>query len=170
VRKVELLAKSHDRDGFDCGSEALNLFLKKTARQHAARGISRTFVLVEEDASETQPILGFFSLNLCQIKSESLSAGEAKKLPRDVSGIRLGRLAAAKDYQRQGIGKTLLVAAMRKFIEIFNTAGGIGLFVDAKDQDAKRYYEQFGFVSLPLNELEMFLPVKTIQEAVTPHS
>jgi hypothetical protein len=33
----------------------------------------------------------------------------------------------------------LLVAAMEKFIEIFNTAGGIGLFVDAKDQDAKRY-------------------------------
>jgi hypothetical protein len=30
---------------------------------------------------------------------------------------------------------------MRKFIGIFNTAGGIGLFVDAKDQEAKRYYE-----------------------------
>ena len=168
MRKIELLAKSHDRDGFDCGSEPLNLFLKQTARQHAARGISRTFVLVEEDASEPKPILGFFSLNLCQIKSESLSAEEAKKLPRDVSGIRLGRLAVAKEYQRQRIGKTLLVAAMGKFIEIFNTAGGIGLFVDAKDQDAKRYYEQFGFVSLPSNELELFLPVKTIQDALTP--
>jgi len=54
---------------------------------------------------------------------------------------------------------------MQKFMEIFDTAGGIGLFVDAKDQEAKRYYEQFGFVSLPSNELELFLPVKTIQEA-----
>jgi ribosomal protein S18 acetylase RimI-like enzyme len=167
VRKIELLAKSHDRDGFDCESEPLNLFLKQTARQHAARGISRTFVLVEEGGSEPKPILGFFSLNLCQIKSESLSAEEAKKLPRDVSGIRLGRLAIARAYQRQGIGKVLLVAAMGKFIEIFNTAGGIGLFVDAKDHDAKRYYEKFGFVSLPSNELELFLPVKTIQEALT---
>ena len=144
----------------------MNLFLKQTARQHAARGISRTFVLVEEAASEPKPILGFFSLNLCQLKSESLSAEEAKKLPRDVSGIRLGRLAVAREYQRQGIGKTLLVAAMGKFIEIFNTAGGIGLFVDAKDQEAGRYYEQFGFVPLPSNELELFLPVKTIQEAL----
>jgi len=168
VRKVELLAKSHDRDGFDCGSEPLNLFLKHTARQHAARGISRTFVLVEESSSEPKPILGFFSLNLCQIKSESLSAEEAKKLPRDVSGIRLGRLAVAKQYQRQGVGKTLLIAAMGKFMEIFNMAGGIGLFVDAKDQDAKHYYEQFGFIPLPSNELELFLPVKTIQEALTP--
>jgi hypothetical protein len=63
----------------------------------------------------------------------------------------------------------LLAAAMEKFMEIFNSAGGIGLFVDAKDQDAKRYYEQFGFVSLPANELEMFLPVKTIQEALASH-
>ena len=166
MRNIEPLAKSHDRDGFDCGSEPLNLFLKQTARQHAVRGISRTFVLVEEGASERKPILGFFSLNLCQMKAESLSEEEAKRLPRDVSGVRLGRLAVARDYQRQGIGKTLLVAAMGKFIEIFNTAGGIGLFVDAKDQEAKRYYEQFGFVSLPSNELELFLPVKTIQEGL----
>ena len=170
MRKIEPLGKSHDRDGFDCGSEPLNLFLKRTARQHAARGISRTFVLVEQGASEPKPILGFFSLNLCQIKSESLSAEEAKKLSRDVAGIRLGRLAVAKEYQRQGIGETLLVAAMGKFIEIFNTAGGIGLFVDAKDQEAKHYYEQFGFVSLPSNELELFLPVRTIQEALAQNS
>ena len=169
MRKIELLAKVHDRDGFDCGSEPLDLFLKQTARQHSARGISRTFVLVEDGAPEPKRILGFFSLNLCQIKSESLSPEEARKLPRDVSGVRLGRLAVAKQYQRQGIGKALLVAAMGKFIEIFNTAGGIGLFVDAKDHDAKRYYEQFGFVSLPSNELELFLPVKTIQEALAPH-
>jgi ribosomal protein S18 acetylase RimI-like enzyme len=78
----------------------------------------------------------------------------------------LGRLAVAKAYQRRGIGKALLAAAMRKFIDIFNAAGGIGLFVDAKDQDAKRYYEQFGFVCLPSNELELFLPEKTIQEAL----
>ena len=87
-------------------------------------------------------------------------------MPRDVAGVRLGRLAVAKARQRQGIGKTLLVAAMGKFVEIFNTAGGIGLFVDAKDQAAKRYYEQFGFVAMPSNELDLFLPVKTIQEAM----
>ena len=166
MHKLELLAKSHDRDGFDCGSEPLNLFLKQTARQHAERGISRTFVLVDENAAPPKPILGFFSLNICQIKSESLAPAEARKLPGDVSGVRLGRLVVSKAHQRQGIEKTLLVAAMGKFIEIFNSAGGIGLFVDAKDQDAKRYYEQFGFLPMPSNELELFLPVRTIQEAI----
>ena len=166
MRKIESLSKIHDRDGFDCGSDPLNVFLKQTARQHATRGISRTFVLVEEDASDPIPILGFFSLNLCQIKSESLTAETAKKLPRDVSGVRLGRLAIARNLQGQGLGKILLVAAMKKFVEIFNMAGGIGLFVDAKDQEAKRFYEHFGFVPLPSNELELFLPVATIQEAL----
>jgi ribosomal protein S18 acetylase RimI-like enzyme len=166
VHRLEPLSKSHDRDGFDSGSEPLNAFLKQTARQHAARGISRTFVLVDENSSEPKPILGFFSLNICQVKPDSLSEAEAKRLPRDVSAVRLGRLAVAKAQQRQGLGKILLMAAMAKFMEIFNTAGGIGLFVDAKDIEAKEYYQRFGFVSLPDNELELFLPVKTIQEAL----
>jgi hypothetical protein len=49
VSKIELPEKSHDRKGFDGGSESLNLFLQQTERQHAERGISRTFILVEED-------------------------------------------------------------------------------------------------------------------------
>ena len=169
MRRIEPLTKVHDRDGFDCASEPLNLFLRQTARQHATRGISRTFVLVEDDALEPKPILGFFSLSMCQIKSEILSIEQAKKLPRNVSGVRLGRLAVARNLQGQGLGEILLVAAMEKFLEIFNVAGGIGLFVDAKDDQAKRFYEHFGFASLPSNELELFLPVATIQEALTRH-
>ncbi len=170
MHKIERLAKTHDRDAFDCGSEPLNLFLRQTARQHAERGISRTFVLVDEASTAPKPIVGYFSLNLCQIKSEALTPAEARKLPRDVAGVRLGRLAVAKAHQRQGLGQALLVAAMGKFLEIYQTAGGIGLFVDAKDLDAKRYYEQFGFVPMPSNELELFLPVKTIQDALNEHS
>jgi hypothetical protein len=65
-----------------------------------------------------------------------------------------------------GLGKILLVAAMKKFLEIFSMAGGIGLFIDAKDHEAKAFYEHFGFVPLPSNELQLFLPVVTIQEAL----
>ena len=166
MHRIEQLADNHDREGFDCGIEPLNLFIKQTARQHAVRGISRTFVLVDDTATAPKPILGFFALNLCQVKSEILAEQTAKKLPRDVAGVRLGRLAVAKTRQRQGLGKLLLVAAMEKFVEIFHAAGGIGLFVDAKDEAAKQYYEQFGFSPLPSNDLQLFLPVKTIQEAL----
>jgi GNAT superfamily N-acetyltransferase len=165
VLKLEPLARSHDRDGFDCGSEPLNLFLKQTARQHAERGISRTFVLVNDASSPPVPVLGFFSLNLCQIKSETLPQAEAKRLPRDVGGVRLGRLAVDLEHQGEGLGKMLLLGAMGKFMEIYRTAGGIGLFVDAKDANARQYYETFGFVPIPPDDLELFLPVKTIEDA-----
>jgi GNAT superfamily N-acetyltransferase len=167
VYKIEPLTKSHDRDGFDCGSDPLNIFLKQTARQHADRGISRTFVLVEENASSPKPIIGFFSLNLCQVKFEFLPADQARKLPRIVSGVRLGRLAVARLLHGHGRGRDLLLAAMTKFLEIFEIAGGIGLFVDAKDRNAKAFYERFGFLPLPSNDFELFLPVKTIQEALS---
>jgi ribosomal protein S18 acetylase RimI-like enzyme len=166
VSKLELLSQQHDRDGFDCGSEPLNLFLKQTARQHGARGISRTFVLVAKDGVPSEPVLGYFSLNLCPLQSERLPPEEAKRFPKVASGVRLGRLAVDLPSQRQGLGKMLLIAAMRRLMEIFKTAGDIGLFVDAKDDSAKRYYEQFGFVPMPSNPLELFLPVRVIEETL----
>ena len=43
-------------------------------------------------------------------------------------------------------------------------AGGIGLFVDAKDENAAAYYAQFGFVPLDGSPLTLFLPIQTIRE------
>ena len=164
--KLELLSRTHDRNTFDCGSDALNIYLRETARQHTERGISRTFVLVEEVALEPKPILGFFTLNICQLRAEQLPAEMAHRLSREVAGVKLSRLAVSKERHRQGLGKLLLVSAMKKFVEVFESAGGIGLFVDAKDESAKGYYERFGFVPLPDAPLQLFLPLQTIREAL----
>lgn len=164
---IELLSCGHDREGFDCGSESLNTYLRQTARQHTKRGISRTFVLVETGTAVPKPILGFFTLNLCQLRAEHLPADMARRLPRDVPGLKLGRLAVGRNRQRQGLGRLLLVAALNKVVEVFESAGGIGLFVDAKDEAAKAYYERFGFLPLPENPHQLFLPLATIQEVLT---
>ena len=164
--KIELISWAHDREGFDCGSEPLNAYFRQTARQHTERGISRTFVLVEEAAREPKPVLGFFTLNICQIRADQLSAELARKLPRDVAGIKLGRLAVAANQQRQGLGKLLLVTALRKVLEVFESVGGIGLFVDAKDEAAGGYYQQFGFIPLPDSALQLFLPLPTLRKAL----
>ena len=78
----------------------------------------------------------------------------------------MGRLAVAANRQRQGLGKLLLVAAMRKVVEVYESAGGIGLFVDAKDEAARAYYERFGFVPLPESALQLFLPLQTLRKAL----
>jgi GNAT superfamily N-acetyltransferase len=135
VRAIELLEKHHDRDRFDCGSDALNQFLKQTARQHIQKGVSRTFVLV--DTEQPEVIIGFFTLTLCEVRTEKLPTRFAKKYPARVPGVKLARLAVSKDCQRQGIGGVLLIEAMQRALIVAENAGGIGLFVDAKDEVAK---------------------------------
>ena len=51
---------------------------------------------------------------------------------------------------------------LKRVILISEDAGIIGLFVDAKDEDAKKYYEKFDFLSLPDNSLKVFLPLSTL--------
>jgi GNAT superfamily N-acetyltransferase len=165
VARIELLGPGHDQERFDCDSETLNRFLAQTARQHMDKGISRTFVLVGDEVSTPKPILGFFTLTVCQIQSEALGAGLAKRLPTVVPGIKLARLAVAKEMQRNGLGKVLLASALSKCAVILETVGGIGLFVDAKNEGARRYYEQFGFIRLPSNDLQLFLPKQTVLRA-----
>jgi hypothetical protein len=70
-------------------------------------------------------------------------------------------------FQGQGFGRLLVMGAMQKFMEIFRTAGGIGLFVDAKDANARHFCEKFGFRPIPPNDFELFLPVKTMEDAVS---
>jgi hypothetical protein len=48
---------------------------------------------------------------------------------------------------------------------IAEQAGMIGLFVDAKDEHVHKFYEKYGFVSLPGHALQLFLPVATLRLA-----
>ena len=164
MKRIELLEATHNRKNFDCGSEALNQYLQQTARQHNQKGISRTFVLV--DTEKPQIVIGFFTLALCEICTRKLPSKWAKKYPTIVAGVKLARLAVDKSYQHQGMGAILMIEAMKKALIIADNAGVIGLFVDAKDELAKSYYNRYGFVDFEDNPLKMFLPLATVREIV----
>jgi ribosomal protein S18 acetylase RimI-like enzyme len=160
--KVELLNNQHNRTDFDCGNSELNAYLKQTARQHNDKGLSRTFVLIED----TQPdlILGFFTLAICEIEKQVFPASIAKKYPNSIPAGKLARLAISENHQKQGYGKLLMLHAMQHFLKVSQSVGIIGVFVDAKNQQAARYYEQYGFVVLPDNPLQLFLPLETLKQ------
>jgi len=161
--KIETLSRNHDRSGFDCGNDALNQYLRKTARQHLNKGMSRTFVLVDDDTPTE--ILGFFTLTSCEIFVEKLPRRYAKKYPSKAPAAKLARLAVAKNRQRQGMGTHMMINAIERVIKVSQNLGIIGFFVDAKDNEAKAYYEQFGFIPLSDNPLELFLPLATLRNA-----
>lgn len=161
------LSREHNRTRFDCGSPELNAFLKTAARQHGAKGISRTFVLLE--SVDSADILGFFTLTLCEVRAESLPASYANKYPaHGLPAVRLARLAVSLDHRGAGHGERLLAEAVHRTVEISNHAGLIGLFVDAKDAAAKGFYAKYGFVTLPGEPTTLFLPLATLGNAGSP--
>lgn len=161
--KIETVSRDHNRSGFDCGNDALNQYLKKIARQHLNKGLSRTFVLVDDNIPTE--ILGFFTLVSCEIFVDKLPRKYAKKYPSRAPAAKLARLAVAKDRQRQGLGTHMMINAVERVIRVSQDLGIIGFFVDAKDNKAKAYYEQFGFIQLPDNPLELSLPLATLRNA-----
>lgn len=161
--KIEVLKKDHDRAKFDCGTNKLNKYLRRTARQHLDKGMSRTFVLID-DNSATE-IIGSYTLAACEIHVEKLPRKYSKKYLPKAPAAKLARLAVSKNKQRQGFGTLMMVNAIERIILVSKNLGIIGFFVDAKNKEAKGYYEQFGFISLPENPLELFLPIATLEQA-----
>ena len=153
------LTGSHDRQAFDCGRQELNDWLRRVARQHQDKGLSKTFVAIRKEAPNC--ICGYYALTLAELENRHLPQAWRKKLPRRIPGVRLGRLAVDRRYQRKCLGELLLVDALTRVQRIYTEAGGIGLFVDALDEQAAGYYRRFGFFSAPDNPLLLFLPVAT---------
>jgi N-acetylglutamate synthase-like GNAT family acetyltransferase len=161
--RIEPLSRARQRKSFDCGSPELNAYLRNTAREHSEKGISRTFVLVEEE--NPFQILGFFTLAACEILVEKLPDKYAKKYPSQAPAAKLARLAVAGHMQRKGLGTHMLLDAMSRSLQVADHLGIIGFFVDAKDDAAAEFYRQFGFLPLPENGLELFLPFATMRKA-----
>ncbi len=169
--KLLPLTGNHNRNGFDCDIEALNVWLKQTALQHQSKGISRTFVAVPADDESVaqyqslgyndvgkQSILGFYALASAFVIANDLPAELAKRYPRQVPVTRLGRLAIRTDLQHQGLGRFLLADALNRAQSAAQVVGSTGLIVDAKNDYAVRFYQSFGFIECTEQPFTLFLP------------
>ncbi|MDR2092213.1 MAG: GNAT family N-acetyltransferase [Azoarcus sp.] len=159
----------HDRNGFDCGVELLNVWLRQTALQHQGKGVSRTFVAVPADGAaarawvqsgylvETHDILGFYALTSAFVLPQDLPSRQAKRYPRQIPVTRLGRLATRSDMQGQGLGQLLLADAVNRARMAAQAVGSAGLFVDAKSEAAARFYQRYGFMPAADQPSKLFL-------------
>jgi len=152
---IQPLSGRHNRSQFQSGSGDLDLWLRQTAQQHQKRGISKTFVAVDD--AEPARVLGFCALTACEVSTQELPDDLSRRLPRKVPGIRLGRLAVDRATQRQGLGELLLLDAIRRSRWVLEHVGVHALFVDAKDAKAAAFYRKYGFRSLPDQPLRLVL-------------
>ena len=152
------LAGSHDRQRFDCSRPELNDWLQRLARQHQDKGLSKTFVAILEE--QPAQICAYYALTLTEVDTIAPPERRRKKLPRMISGVRLGRLAVDHRYQGKRLGELMLIDALDRVRLITEHAGVVGLFVDAIDDRAAQFYSRYGFEAFADEPLKMFLPVK----------
>jgi ribosomal protein S18 acetylase RimI-like enzyme len=157
---IEPLNPTHDRTGFQCGIEALDRYLKKQAKQDIKRRISRVFVASKPDNPKTA--IGYYTLSTLSIELNQLPEKLARKLPKHpVPAALIGRLAVSNAAQGQGVGKMLLADAIKRTLAVSDQIAIYAMVVDAINDNARGFYEQFGFTRLSDDSPRLFLPLKS---------
>jgi GNAT superfamily N-acetyltransferase len=157
--RVEILAPRHDRAAFGSGVETLDRYFRTQAGQDARKNMAAIFVLVMADGT----VGGYYSLSATALGLGELPERMVKRLPRYplVPATLLGRLAIDQRRQGRGLGRFLLADALWRAAR--SEIATFAVIVDAKDDDARRFYERESFASLPDQPLKMFRPMADIR-------
>ncbi len=150
-----------NRNDFSCGKDILDNYFYRQASQDVKRKLSACFILID---TQTRFIQGYYTLSSSSIPLEIVPNSFKKKLPKSylsIPTILLGRLAVDKRFQARGIGKLLLIDALKRSFHTSVSIGAFAVIVDPLDTESEEYYKKYGFVKLP-DSGKMFLPMKTI--------
>jgi GNAT superfamily N-acetyltransferase len=161
---IEPLSSQHNRDDFCCGIEALDYYLKKQARQDVRRFLTAVFVLQD---LQQQRIAGYYTLAATAIELADLPDFFIRKLPKYplLPATLLGRLAIDERYQSQGLGTFLLFDALYRSKN--SEVASMAVVVDAKNEQARAFYEYHQFIPFPSQPLKLYLPMATILQMLS---
>jgi len=147
--------RRHVRDPFDCGQPILNDYLKARLNQQMKRGIAVGYVLATNDGR----IAGYVTLSAGELPITILPPGHGYPPQLPLPTTLIGRLAVDRAFQGRGIGADLLIHAIRIAVRGADQVASAVVEVDALDAAARRFYERYGFRSLPDDELHLYLPM-----------
>jgi len=158
---VEPLTADHERDHFDCGEELLNGFLKRLAGQYRKKNLGQTYVIVTPE----KRVVGYYTLSTSLVDFESIPDELRRRLPQiPVPVVLLGRLAVDRTCQGKGVGKALLVSALRQAGEVAERIGVAAVEVHALNDQARQFYLKYGFTPLVDDRCHLYLPMRTIRK------
>ncbi len=160
---TSLLTSDHEKAYFSCGNDMLDSYLHKQAKQDMKKRLSACFILSDDD----KEIKGYYTLSSASIQRAQLPGEIIKKLPpsyNDLPVTLLGRLAVDIRFKGQGLGKIILIDALKRSYEtsIANVAS-MAIIVDPIDDAAISFYLKYGFVLLP-GSGRMFIAMNTIEQ------
>jgi GNAT superfamily N-acetyltransferase len=160
---TEPLSAQHELEGFDCGEEALNRWLRRHAYASQRGDSSKTRVVCDEGGA----VIGYYSLAAGGVDhdDEMVPARIGKGLGQyPIPVVVLTRLAVDQRYQNRGLGKALLADALRRVLEFSETVGIRALLVHAQSDDARGWYlHQAEFECAPGFPFDLFLLMKDLR-------
>ena len=150
---IRLLSSKDNRDDFDCGEDALNIYIRQRAQQDVRRNLAVCYVLIDDDRPDA--VAGFYTLSATGIGLADMPESAQRKIRyRNIPAALLGRLAVDAGYQGRGLGRAMLADAIDKV-----ASSGIGCYaivVDAKDETACRFYQSLGFTPFEEGGLRLY--------------
>lgn len=159
-----LLDAGHDVAQFDCGVEALNVWLNKHALQAVGAGSARVFVTVDV---ELDRVVGYHALSAASVTHEEATGRAKKGMPRHpIPAGLLARLAVDESVQGHGLGAWLLRDAMLRTLSAAEEVGIRVMLVHAIDHGAATFYARFGFEPSPTDPLNLQMLMKDIRAGV----
>ena len=109
-------------------------------------------------------IVGFYTLVVAQVDYDDAPQRLGKGLARHpIPLMLLARLTVATGSQGKGLGSGLLKDAMLRTLQAADIAGIRAIAVHAKDDDARAFYERFGFVPAPTDPFHLFVLLKDVR-------
>ena len=162
---IEKLRLDHETEGFDCGQPELNCFLNQFAYHNQRANLAQTYVLCRGKI-----VIGYYSLAVGQANHKDAPRRIVEGAGRyPVPLMVLARLAVTQIEQGRGFGSALLKDALRRTAKAANIAGIRALFVHAKDDDARAFYERFDFRPSLTDPYYLFLLMKDILRFLGPN-
>jgi GNAT superfamily N-acetyltransferase len=158
----EPISVHHTLDVFDSGVPALDEWLKRRALQNESAGASRTFV-----TCGGENVIGYYSLAAASVMHGIATSRVRRNMPDLVPAVLIGRLAIHKDWQGKGLGADLLRDAVLRIAGAAEIVGVRAILVHAMSDDAKKFYERFGFRPSPIEPMTLMMTVEEVRRIIT---
>jgi GNAT superfamily N-acetyltransferase len=159
---VEKIRFDHDTEPFDCGHLELNRFLQRYAIVNQRAGTAQTYVVCRGNT-----VVGYYSLAAGSMAHRDVPERVGQGLARHrVPLMILARLAVDVHEQGSGLGAALLKDALLRTLQAADILGIRAIFVHAKDDNAKCFYERFDFKPSPTDPHHLYCLVKDIKRLI----
>lgn len=157
LSKPVALAPHHVLTDFDCGESALNDWLKHRARKNESR-FSRSYVVCEGDR-----VVAYYCISAGAVERTGAPGKVRRNAPDAIPVSMIGRLAVSETHGGRGLGADILADALRRIATAAQTIGIAAVLVQAKDENAKRFYLACAeFIEFPAESRTLFLPIETV--------